>query len=297
MNATATAVKSQLKDFIDLTKPRITLLVLVTAFTGMWLAHGGMPSVELVFWTLLGTGIAAGSSSALNNYIDREVDKRMTRTQERALPSGRVMPHQALWLGLSLGVISFVMLTLTVNLLTAWLALGTIGFYVVIYTMWLKRTSPLCTSIGGVAGALPPVIGWAAVTGEVGWPALVLFGIMFLWQPPHFWALALIRTEEYRKADLPMLPVVRGERVTKRQMLLYTVALIPATAAMYWLSLVGMIYLIVAVGLGIAYLALTIDFARKPITTTSARRLFGFSILYLFILFVMMFADCRCGGI
>jgi protoheme IX farnesyltransferase len=240
--------------------------------------------------------LASAASGALNNYVDRDADKRMSRTQDRALPAGRLQPQQALWWGLSLSVISFFFLSLTVNLLTAGLAVSTIAFYVLIYTMWLKRTSPLCTAIGGVAGALPPVIGWAAVTGTIEWPALVLFGVMFLWQPPHFWALALLRADEYRRAEMPMLPVVRGERVTKRQMLLYTIALIPASAALYFLNMVGLFYLIVALVLGGLYLALTIDFARKPVTAQSAKQLFKFSILYLFLLFVMMFVDCHCSG-
>jgi len=295
VNATVTAVRSQVKDFIELTKPRIMLLVLVTTFTGMWLAAGGMPAPELVVFTLLGTGLAAASSGALNNYVDREVDKRMARTHDRALPSGRLQPVQALGWGLLLGATSFFFLWFSVNLPTATLAVGTIAFYVLVYTLWLKRTSPLCTSVGGVAGAAPPLIGWAAVTGGIEWPALVLFGVMFLWQPPHFWALALLRSEEYRLAGMPMLPVVRGERATKRQMLLYTAALLPASAALFALSMVGVFYLALALALGGLYLALTIDFARRPVTPQAARQLFGFSIVYLFLLFVMMFVDCQCG--
>jgi len=295
VNATAVSVRTQFKDYVDLTKPRITLLVLVTAFAGMWLAAGGMPAPTLVFFTLLGTGLAAGSSSALNNYVDRNVDKRMERTQDRALPAGRVLPARALALGIVLALVAFALLQVTVNALSAWLAVGTIAFYVGIYTVWLKRTSPLCTSIGGVAGALPPVIGWAAVSGHVGWPALALFGLLFLWQPPHFWALALMRVEEYRNAQLPMLPVVRGPRATKRQMLLYTAALLPASAALYALGLTGPLYLVVALALGVAYLVQTINFARQPITKASAKKLFFFSIVYLFVLFVMVFVDCSCG--
>ncbi len=297
MNATVTAVRNQFRDVFELTKPRITRLVLVTTFTGMWLAAGGMPAPDLTVLTLLGTALAAGASGALNNYVDREADKLMPRTQGRALPAGRLGAPLALGWGVGLAAVSFAFLHLTVNPAAAWLALATIGFYVFVYTAWLKRRSPLCTSVGGVAGALPPVIGWAAVTGGVGWPALALFGIMFLWQPPHFWALALIRVEEYRRARFPVLPVVRGERVTKRQMLLYTAALLPATAGLYALGLVGPLYLGVALALGTAYLALTVDFVRRPVTPRSARRLFGYSIVYLFLLFVMMFADCRCGGI
>ncbi len=296
MNVTLTAARSQASDFIELCKPRIALLVLVTTFTGMWLASNGVVALDLVILTLLGTGLASAASGAFNNFVDREVDKQMARTRTRALPSSRLHPQQALWLGVMLSMWSFAILFYLVNPLTAYLAAGTTFFYVVIYTMWLKRSSPLCTEIGGVAGALPPVIGWAAVTNDIGWPALVMFLIMFIWQPPHFWALALLRAEEYRAAKLPMLPVVSGKRVTKIRMLLYTIALLPASVAMYWLQLVGPTYLILALALGIAYLILTIDFARKPITHQSTRRLFGFSILYLLGLFTLIFADCQCSG-
>ena len=296
MNATITAARSQASDFIEICKPRIALLVLVTTFTGMWLAGNGTVAFDLLVFTLLGTGLASAASGAFNNYIDREVDKYMARTRTRALPSARLHPQQALWLGVMLSLWSFAILFYLVNPLTAYLAAGTTFFYVVIYTKWLKRTSPLCTEVGGIAGALPPVIGWAAVTNEIGWPALVMFLIMFIWQPPHFWALALLRAEEYRAAKLPMLPVVSGKRATKIRMLIYTVALLPASIAMYWLNLVGPTYLVLSSVLGITYLILTINFARKPITHQSTRRLFGFSILYLLGLFTLIFVDCQCTG-
>ena len=296
MSATRTAVRSQASDFIELCKPRIALLVLVTTFTGMWLASSGAVALDLVILTLLGTGLASAASGAFNNYVDREVDKQMARTRTRALPSSRLHPQQALWLGVMLSSWSFAILFYLVNPLTAYLAAGTTFFYVVIYTLWLKRTSALCTEIGGIAGALPPVIGWAAVTNDIGWPALVMFLIMFIWQPPHFWALALLRVDEYRQANLKMLPVVSGKRATKLRMLLYTIALLPASVAMYWLQLVGPTYLILALALGITYLVLTIDFARKPITHQSTRKLFGFSILYLLGLFTLIFVDCQCSG-
>ena len=296
MSATRTAVRSQASDFIELCKPRIALLVLVTTFTGMWLASSGAAALDLVILTLLGTGLASAASGAFNNYVDREVDKQMARTRARALPSSRLHPQQALWLGVMLSSWSFAILFYLVNPLTAYLAAGTTFFYVVIYTLWLKRTSALCTEIGGIAGALPPVIGWAAVTNDIGWPALVMFLIMFIWQPPHFWALALLRVDEYRQANLKMLPVVSGKRATKLRMLLYTIALLPASVAMYWLQLVGPTYLILALALGITYLVLTIDFARKPITHQSTRKLFGFSILYLLGLFTLIFVDCQCSG-
>lgn len=298
MNATITAVRSQASDFVELCKPRIAVLVLVTTFTGMWLAGNGIVAIDLVILTLLGTGLASAASGAFNNFVDREVDKQMARTRTRALPSSRLHPQQALWLGVMLSLWSFAILFYLVNPLTAYLAAGTTFFYVVIYTRWLKRSSPICTEVGGIAGALPPVIGWAAVTNDIGWPALVMFAIMFIWQPPHFWALALLRADEYRQAKLPMLPVVSGNRVTKVRMLLYTIALLPASVAVYWLQLAGLVYLILAIVLWGIYLILTIDFARKPVTCQGARRLFGFSILYLLGLFTLIFVDCQCiGGI
>jgi len=297
-DATISAVRSQASDLFEICKPRIALLVLITTFTGMWLAGNGSVSLDLAFITLLGTGLASAASGALNNYVDREVDKYMARTRTRALPSSRLHPQQALWLGGTLSITSFILLYNFVNPLTAYLAVSTIFFYVVIYTIWLKRASPLCTEIGGIAGALPPVIGWAAVSNSIGWPAVVMFLIMFIWQPPHFWALALLRADEYRAANLPMLPVVSGKDVTKRRMLLYTIVLIPASTAMYWLGLSGIIYLIGSVILGLIYLALTIDFARKPITHQSTRKLFGYSIVYLTGIFILIFADCQqCGVI
>ena len=296
MNATITAVRAQASDFAELCKPRIATLVLVTTFAGMWLAGNGTLMLDLLVFTLLGTGLASAASGALNNYVDREVDKQMARTRMRALPCSRLHPQQALWLGVMLSLWSFAILFYLVNPLTAYLAAATTFFYVVIYTMWLKRSSHLCTEIGGVAGAAPPVIGWAAVTNDIGWPAVIMFIIMFIWQPPHFWALALLRADEYRQARLPMLPVTRGQLATKVRMLIYTVALLPVSTAMYWLDLVGTTYLVLAIALGVAYLVLTVDFARKPITHQSTRRLFGFSILYLLGLFTLIFADCRCSG-
>ena len=296
MNATITAVRTQVSDLFEICKPRIALLVLLTTFAGMWLAAGGFVPLDLVFYTLIGTGMASAASGALNNYVDREVDKLMARTRTRALPSSRLHPQQALWTGAILSILSFAVLFYLVNPLTAYLALGTTFFYVVIYTIWLKRTSPLCTEIGGVAGALPPVIGWAAVMNEISWQAMVMFIIMFIWQPPHFWALALLRADEYRRANLPMLPVVKGMEVTKFRMLLYTIILIPVSTAMYWFDLAGPIYLAAALILGAIYLIITIDFARKPITHQSTKRLFGYSIIYLCGLFVFIFADCNCGS-
>lgn len=286
-----TSIKSVLRDVYALTKPNITFEILVTTFSGMWLTAGGPPDWVLAFWTLLGVGLASGSSCAINNYIDREIDQQMERTRNRPLPAGRLSPNVAVALGIVLGILSMVILLWKVNPLTAGLTLFTNFYYVVIYTIWLKRSSPLNTSLGGVSGALPAVLGVTAVANQLTPVALALFGIMYIWQPPHFWALALIKAEEYRKVGIPMLPVVKGEQVTKRQMLLYTIALLPASTSLYWLNATGVIYLATALILGLVYLGLTIDFIRKPVTRKRAYRLFFFSIIYLCLLFVMMFVN------
>ncbi len=283
--------KSQLNDLYELTKPRITYNVLITTFTGMWLAAGGPPAWPLIVLTLLGVAFASASSCSFNNYIDRHIDKDMQRTQNRPLPTGRLQPKTALILGSILGVLSFIVLYFGVNLLTASLAVFSNFFYVIIYTLWLKRTTPLCTSLGGVAGAMPAVLGVTAVANQITPVAIALFGFMYLWQPPHFWALALIKTEEYRKVGIPMLPVVKGERVTKRQMLLYTIALLPASLSLFWLGVTGWVYFATATVMSLVYLGLTIDFIRKPVTRKAAYRLFFFSIIYLCVLFVMMFVN------
>lgn len=279
------------KFLFELIKPKIALLVLVTTFSGMWLGHKGMPPLDLVLYTLIGIGLAGGSSSILNNYIDRFRDRLMDRTKDRALPSGKVKPAHALTLGLVMGIFSFVLLALKVNLITAFLALGSILYYVCIYTMWLKRTTTLCTVLGGVAGALPPVMGLTAV-GQFGAPAIILFTILFIWQPPHFWALALIKKEEYRKAGFPILPVVKGEQSTKLHMLIYTILLLPLSLLPYFFNMTGSFYLFSALVLGIIYLGWTVIFIYKPFSNDSARKLFYFSIFYLAALYTILFVDC-----
>ena len=296
-NVVLTTFRKQLVDLYELTKPRITTLVLVTTFVGMWVASSGSVNFQLVLFTLLGTGLASASSATFNNFIDRKIDARMSRTRNRPLPSGRVSAKSAFVFATLLGIFAFVILSTFTNYLTAWLALFTIFFYVVIYTIWLKRYSTLCTEVGGIAGALPPVIGWTAVTNEITWPALLLFLIIFLWQPPHFWALALVRADEYKKANIPMLPVIKGTRLTKFRMLLYTIALIPTTISMYVYGLNGITFLLASTLLGIAYLLLTIEFMRKPVTIRSARRLFSFSILYLLGIFTLVFVDYQLSAV
>ena len=296
-NVVFTAFRKQLVDLYELTKPRITTLVLVTTFVGMWVASSGSVNLTLVFFTLLGTGLASASSATFNNFIDREIDAQMSRTRSRALPSGRITPQVAFIFGTILAICAFAILASFTNYLTAWLAIFTIFFYVVIYTIWLKRYSTLCTEVGGIAGALPPVIGWTAVTNEITWPALLLFLVIFLWQPPHFWALALVRADEYKKVNIPMLPVVKGTSLTKFRMLLYTIALIPTTISMYVFGLNGIIFLFASTLLGVTYLILTIDFMRNPVTIKSARRLFSFSILYLLGIFTLVFIDYQLSAV
>ncbi len=291
MGASVGAIREQVADYVELTKPRIALVVLVTTFAGMWLAGGNTLSISLVLATLLGTWLASASAGVLNNYIDRDIDQLMSRTAHRATAAGRVAPQQVLYFGLALAGASFLVLASTSNLFAASLAMGTIYFYVVIYTMWLKRHSDLCTEIGGVAGALPPIIGWAAVTGTIGAPALLLFLIMFIWQPPHFWVLAMLREDEYRKAGIPMLPVTAGPVITKAKILLYTAALVPCTMTLFYVGAVGTTYLAIGVTASLVYLAWTVDFVRRPLERKHAINLFLFSIAWLLIVFTAVFID------
>ncbi|MCX8102911.1 MAG: heme o synthase [Candidatus Bipolaricaulota bacterium] len=281
------ALRQTFSDYIALTKPRITLLVLVTTAAAFWVAARDF-SLGLFVIALLGTGLASSAAGVFNCLIDRDVDGLMARTRARPLPAGRVQPlFAALW-GVALTVASFGVLALGANLLAAGLALFAILFYTLVYTRWLKRTSPWCTEIGGIAGAMPPLIGWAAATGRIEAPALVLFGILLLWQPPHFWALATERAEEYRAAGLPILPVVRGERVTRRRSFFYALALLPVSVALFYpLKVTGAVYVVgaIALGLGFSYLAWR-DW-RRPSPDTS-KRLFLYSMLYLATLFLLI---------
>jgi protoheme IX farnesyltransferase len=291
MGASEIAVRGQVADYVELTKPRIALVVLITTFAGMWLAAGPTLSFSLVIATLTGTWLASASAGVLNNYIDRDIDPLMSRTAHRATAAGRVDPQHVLYLGLGLAGASFLLLWITANLFAAALAVGTIYFYVVVYTLWLKRRTDLCTEVGGIAGALPPVIGWAAVTGSIGMPALIAFLIMFIWQPPHFWVLALLREDEYRQAGIPMLPVTAGARITKAKMLLYTAALIPCTMALSLTGSAGPYYFTISTLAGLVYLALTIDFVRRPLDRKNAMNLFLYSIAYILLVFSVMFID------
>jgi protoheme IX farnesyltransferase len=290
-----------IRSYIALTKPRIIELLLVTTVPAMVLATRWVPGIDwgawgwTVAWTLIGGTLAAGSANAINCYIDRDIDLLMARTRRRPLPANQVEPERAVVFGLVLGVISFVLMAWTVNLLAAFLTLLAIAFYVVVYTMWLKRSTPQNIVIGGAAGALPPVIGWAAVTGDVGIPALILFALVFYWTPPHFWALSLRIRKDYAAAGVPMLPVVRGIPETTRQIGLYTVLMVAISLVLWPVARMGLIYLGAAVGLGALFIwqayRLWRRGASEEASTAGAISLYKYSISYLSLLFLAIAVD------
>ncbi len=276
--------------YLNLMKPHVTtLLVAVTALT-MVMAARGMPSPLLMVATLLGGLLSAGSANAINCYLDRDIDQLMGRTMRRAVPAGKVSARNALVFGVVLAVVSFTEMVLFVNLLAASLALSGILFYVFIYTALLKRTTPQNIVIGGAAGAVPALVGWAAVTNTVGLPAFLLFLVIFFWTPPHFWALALLIQRDYERAGIPMLPVVVGEDETRRQIFLYTLLLIVVTVLLFVSGTMGYLYLVAALGLGGYMLYLAYRLLRGD-SKHWANRLFWFSNSYLALLFAVMAVD------
>lgn len=277
-------------DYITLTKPRITLLVLVTTAAAFWVAARDF-SLEVLVITLGGTGLASSAAGVFNCLFDRDVDALMARTRTRPLPAGRVQPGAAALWGSLLLLASVMILALGANLLAAGLALFAVLFYTFVYTLWLKRASPWCTEIGGIAGAMPPLIGWAAATGRIDAPALVLFGILLLWQPPHFWALALGRVEEYRMAGLPILPVVYGDGATHRRTVFYTLALLPMSLALYYpLGTTGLVYAVGVTILSLRLIYLAWQGWRAP-SPDATKRLFLYSLLYLAMVFSLLVLD------
>jgi protoheme IX farnesyltransferase len=276
--------------YFKLTKPRIVVLLLITTVPAMMLAQRGLPSLALIAATLVGGSIAAGSANAINCYLDRDIDEVMRRTRNRPLPAHQVEPERALAFGYVLGAISFFFLAITVNVLAAALALSAIAFYVFVYTMWLKRTSVQNIVIGGAAGAVPALVGWAAVTGSVGIAAWVLFAIVFVWTPPHFWALAMRYSGDYRAAGIPMLPVVRGQAETRKQILLYSLVLFGTSLLLVPAASMGVIYLAAAVSLGgwFVWRALRLWRGGSP---AESMRLFRYSIVYLALLFAAVAVD------
>jgi len=278
------------RDLLALTKPRVQSLLLFTTVATMLVA--GEPSLQLILLTCVGGYLSAGGAGAVNHWYDRDIDARMARTADRPVAAGRIAPGTALAFGISLAVLSFAQLSLTVNVLAASMALcGFLG-YVFVYTVWLKRRTPQNIVIGGAAGAFPPLVGWAAVTGGLDGTALYLFAIVFFWTPPHFWALSLLMKGEYEKVGVPMLPVVRGERETRRQILLYTVLLYAVTQLPFCAGGFGVIYLVASLALGGLFIAGAVLLTRRADRRT-ALRLYLFSLAYLALLFAAMVADAK----
>jgi protoheme IX farnesyltransferase len=278
------------RDYITLTKPRIIALLLVTTVATMLVADPSGPPLATVLWTMLGGYLAAGGAGAINHYLDRERDARMARTRSRPLVSGRIEPSHGLVFGIALGALSFVQLWLTVNPLAAVLAMTGLLGYVFVYTLWLKPLTPQNIVIGGAAGAMPPLVGWAAATGGLSAEALWPFAIVFLWTPPHFWALSLLIKDDYARTGVPMLPVVKGEEETRRQILAYSIALTALTLAPFATGLFGLLYLGAALALGAAFCSLAARLrARRG--RREALRLYLYSLSYLALLFAAMAVD------
>jgi protoheme IX farnesyltransferase len=286
----AASPRTRLGGFVALTKPRIVELLLITTLPTMVLAHDGVPPLRLVVATLVGGALAAGGANAANMVIDRDIDRLMPRTQGRPLVTGLVSPREAVIFASVLEVAAFALLWWQVNLLSAVLALAAMAFYVVVYTIWLKRTSTQNIVIGGAAGAVPVLIGWTAVTGDLAWPAIVLFVVIFLWTPPHFWALAIRYADDYRAAGVPMLPAVAPAEQVGRRMLTYTLALWAATLVLVPVAGLGWIYGVTAVALGAIFTAGCVGLVRDP-TPRRSMQVFAFSISYITILFGAMAAD------
>jgi heme o synthase len=281
---------STIADYYELAKPRIIVLLLITTAAAMVMAARGIPPLGLVFWTLLGGALAAGSAGALNCVYDEDIDRVMARTMRRPIPQGRISPRDGTIYAVALGIAAFAILFFLVNPLAAWLSLAGNVFYVGIYTMWLKRRTALNIVIGGAAGAVPPLVGWAAVTHQIGGPALGLFALIFLWTPPHFWSLALMTETDYDKAHVPMMPNVAGEERTKREIIYYTILLVLASLALYPLHVMGALYTGAAAVLGGIFLYDTVR-TWKDSGTLWARRTFKFSLLYLALMCLVMVID------
>jgi protoheme IX farnesyltransferase len=280
-------------DYFALLKPRVMSLVVFTGLVGMVLAPGHLHPV-LAMTALLCIAIGAGASGAINMWYDADIDAVMSRTQGRPIPQGRISRDEALGFGCVLSAGSVLVMGLAVNWVAAAILALTIGFYVFIYTMWLKRRTPQNIVIGGAAGAFPPMIGWAAVTGDLSLLPVLLFAIIFMWTPPHFWALALYRSDDYARAGVPMLPVVAGERETRRQILLYSLLLVPVTLSPWALGLAGPLYGAATAVLGAIFLGLAVRIWRGT-GDRAAKHMFAYSILYLFLLFALLLAECGLG--
>ena len=277
-------------DYLTLTKPPIIVLLVITAIGGMFLAAEGIPSLKTLALVSIGGALGAGGANAINHFLDQDIDSIMSRTVRRPVASQRIPPISALVFGLGLNVGAFFVLTYWVNLLAACLTLSATLFYVLVYTGWLKRNTPQNIVIGGAAGSIPPMVGWAAVTGSLELPALYMFAIIFFWTPPHFWALALMIQDDYQEAGVPMLPVVAGEERTTQNIFIYSLALVALTLLFSASDAVGLIYLFSAAVLGITFIALAWKL-RVDYSIRRAKFLYLYSLLYLALLFSVMLAD------
>ncbi len=289
--STTAETYSDWRDYYELTKPRVVMLIVFTAIVGMFLSVPGWPGAAPLVFGTLGIGLASSSAAVYNHVLDARIDIQMMRTRGRPLPQGKLTERSALTFATVLCVISMLILALLVNLLTAVLTFISLIGYAVVYTVWLKRATPQNIVIGGAAGAAPPILGWTAVTDEVSAGALLLFLIVFVWTPPHFWALAIARKEEYAKVDIPMLPVTHGEAYTRLNILLYTILLVLVTVLPYLIGMSGVIYLLTALALGAVFLSYAVRIMRQPDDVELPMKTFKFSINYLGILFAALLLD------
>lgn len=295
MSEEALTYRGTFRDYVILAKPGIVALVLITTITGIYIGNRGLPDILLVFWTLVGTGLAASGAAILNNFHDRDIDILMERTSSRPMPKGNIKPSTAFTFGISLVAVSFFILAYFVNLLSAILAMAAAFVYVVIYTHLMKRRTPDATVIGGISGALPPMIGYVAVSGKLSFEAIILFLIMFIWQPPHFWFLAIKHAEDYKRANIPTMPVSKGIFATKVKILIFNAALFPVSLLPYFYGIAGKVYLMTAFSLSLFYLVLSIRLLFSK-GEKDVFRFFYYSILYLAVLFSVMVADTIRAG-
>lgn len=282
--------KTSFRDYLELTKPKVVVLMILTSIIGMFLSVPGMVPLDVLILGNVGIALCAGAAAVINHVVDRKIDLKMSRTHNRPVAKGRVSPYQAMFFSAILGFLGMAILLLYINALTAWLTLASLFGYAVLYTSYLKRATPQNIVIGGLAGAVPPLLGWTAVTGEIHGHALLLVLIIFAWTPPHFWALAVHRKDEYAKAEIPMLPVTHGEKYTKINILLYTVLMIMVTLLPFAVGMSGWLYIIGALilGAGFLYWAIMMMLGRKP---DAGMDTFKYSIVYLMALFIIMLVD------
>ena len=288
------SIMSLARDYLSMTKPPIIVLLVITAVGAMFLASGGLPPLMLVILVCVGGSLGAGGANALNHYLEQDIDSIMTRTRHRPVAGNRISPRNALAFGVVLNALAFALLAIWVNVLAASLTMAATLFYVLVYTSWLKRSTPHNIVIGGAAGAIPPLVGWAAVTGSLGLPAVYLFTIVFFWTPPHFWALALLIEKDYAEAGIPMLPVVAGRPNTIANIFLYSVVLIALTLVFALVSSTGWIYLASAAALGVVFILFAWRLMRND-SRPRAKAMYLYSLLYLALLFVAIMADSAIG--